>query len=118
MHCAQAPEVLWDRGFEHIDEIHQNLARKSLGWRTPLEVFTGDTPCMYDLLDFGYYYWVWYWDPTNARFPTDPRNLGRWLGRDHPHGPQRATKFLNPIGIGLSGHHTLPCQMLTKMTPW
>jgi hypothetical protein len=76
MHRAQAPEALWDHGFEHTDEIRQNLARKNLGWRTPFEIFTGDTPNISDLLDFGYYDWVWYWDPTSARFPADPRQLG------------------------------------------
>jgi hypothetical protein len=65
MHRAQAPEALWDHGFEHTDEIRQNLARKNLGWLTPFEVLTGDTPDISDLLDFGYYDWVWYWDPTN-----------------------------------------------------
>jgi hypothetical protein len=31
IHRARAPEALWDHGFEHIDEIRQNLARKNLG---------------------------------------------------------------------------------------
>jgi hypothetical protein len=31
MHRAQAPEALWDHGFEHTDEIRQNLARNNLG---------------------------------------------------------------------------------------
>jgi hypothetical protein len=34
-HRAQDPEALWDHGFEHRDEILQNIARKNLGWRTP-----------------------------------------------------------------------------------
>jgi hypothetical protein len=76
MHRDQDPEALWDNGFEHTDEIRQNVARNNLGWRTPLEVLTGDTPDISDLLDFGYYDWVWYWDPTSARFPADPRKLG------------------------------------------
>jgi hypothetical protein len=54
MHRAQDPEALWDYGFEHTDKIRQNLARKNLRWRTPLEVLTGDTPDISDLLDFGY----------------------------------------------------------------
>jgi hypothetical protein len=87
MHRDQAPEALWDHGFEHTDEIHQNLSRKNLGWNTHFEVLIGDTPYISDLLDFGYYDWVWYWDPNSARFPADPRRLGRWLGRDHAHVP-------------------------------
>jgi hypothetical protein len=53
MHRAQAPEALWDPGFEHTDEIRQNLARKNLGWRTPFKVLTGDTPDISNLLYFG-----------------------------------------------------------------
>jgi hypothetical protein len=59
---------------------------------------TGYTPDIFDLLDFGYYEWVWYWDPTSARFPDDPRQLGRWLGRDHDHGPAMCYKILKPNG--------------------
>jgi hypothetical protein len=98
MHRAQDPEALWDHGFEHTDEIRYNLARKNLRWCTPFEVLTGDTPDISDLLDFGYYDWVWYWDPTSARFPDDPRQLGRWLGRYHAHGPDICYKILKPNG--------------------
>jgi hypothetical protein len=59
---------------------------------------TGDTPDISDLLDFGYYEWVWYWDPTSARFLADPHQLGRWLGRDHAHGPAMCYKILKPNG--------------------
>jgi hypothetical protein len=76
MHRDQAHEALWDHGVEHTDEIRQNLARKNLGWRTPFKILTGDTPDISDLLYFGYYDWVWYWDPTSARFPADTRQLG------------------------------------------
>jgi hypothetical protein len=53
MHRYQAPEAIWDNGFEHTNQIRQNTARKNLGWRTPLEVLTGDMPDISDLLDFG-----------------------------------------------------------------
>jgi hypothetical protein len=61
---------------------------------------TGDTPDISDLLYFGHYDWVWYWYwyPTSARFPADPRQLGRWLGRDHAHGPAMCYKILKPNG--------------------
>jgi hypothetical protein len=98
MHRAQAPGALWDHGFEHTDEIRQNLACKNIGWRTPLKVLNGYTQDISDLLDFGYYDWVWYWDPISARFPADPRKLGQWLGRDHAHGPAMCYKILKPNG--------------------
>jgi hypothetical protein len=30
MHRAQAPESLWNHGFQHTDEIRKNLAHKNL----------------------------------------------------------------------------------------
>jgi hypothetical protein len=30
MYHAQAPETLWDHGFEHTYEIHQHIVRKNL----------------------------------------------------------------------------------------
>jgi hypothetical protein len=96
MHRSQAPEALWDHGFEHTDQIRQNTARQNLGWRTPLEVLMGDTPAISNLLDFKNYDWVWYWDPSNARFPADHRELGRWLGRNHAHGPAMCFKVSKP----------------------
>jgi hypothetical protein len=110
MHHAQAPEALWDHGFEHTDESRQNLARKNLGWRTPFEVLTGDTPDTSDLLDFGYYDWVWYWDPNSTLFPADPRQLGRWLGRDHADGPAMCYKILKPNG------HWIVCSSCTPLS--
>jgi hypothetical protein len=59
MRRAQAPKALLNHGFKHTDEIRQNLALKNLGWRTPLEILTGDTTVISDLLDFGYDDWVW-----------------------------------------------------------
>jgi hypothetical protein len=87
MHRDQAPEALWGSGFEHTDQIRQNMAHKNFGWHTPLEVLTGDTPDISDILSLGYYDWVWYWNPTSARFPAEPRKLGRWLGHNNAHGP-------------------------------
>jgi hypothetical protein len=98
MHRDQALEALWDHGFEHTDQIRQNTARNNLGWRTPLEVLTGDTPDISDFLDFGYYDWVWYWDPTSARFPEDPLKLGSWIGRNRAHGPSMCYKVFKPNG--------------------
>jgi hypothetical protein len=76
IHRAQAPEALWDHGFDHTDAIRQNLVQKNLGCHTPLAVLTGYTLDISDLLDFGYYDWVWYRDSTNTSFPVDPRKLG------------------------------------------
>jgi hypothetical protein len=58
----------------------------------------GYTPDISVLLYFGYYDWVWYWDPTIARFPADPRQLVRWCGRDYAHSPTMCNKILKPNG--------------------
>jgi hypothetical protein len=71
---------------------------------------TGDTPDISDILDFGYYEWVWYWYPTSVRFPNDPRQLGRWLGRDHAHGPAMCYKILKPNG------HWIVCSSFTPLS--
>jgi hypothetical protein len=57
-----------------------------------------DMPDTSDLLDFRYYDWFWYWDPTSARFPADHRKLGHWLGCNHAHGPAMCYKVLKPNG--------------------
>jgi hypothetical protein len=74
-------------------------------------VLTGDTPDISDLLDFGYYDWVWYWYPTSARFPADPHKLGRWLGLNHAHGHAMCYKVLKPNGPFIIRS---PCTPLTN----
>jgi hypothetical protein len=67
-------------------------------------------PDISDFLDFGYYDWVWYWDPNSARFPADPHQLGRWLGRDHVHRPAMCYKILKPNG------HWIVCSSCTPLS--
>jgi hypothetical protein len=74
----------------------------------------GDTPDVSDLLDFRYYDWVWYWDPTSARFPADTRKLGRWLGRNHAHGPAMCYKVLKSNGHFIVRSSCTPLDNLKK----
>jgi hypothetical protein len=117
VYSSQASEALWDHGFDHTDQIRQNMARKNLGWRTPLEALMGDTSEISDLLDFGYYDWVWYWDPPNPCFPVNPHKLGRWLGHNHAHGPVMCYKFLKPNGLFIVKSSCTPLTNADKSDP-
>ena len=80
MDTHKVPSRLWDYAQEHAVEIHNHTSRKTLNWLTPLECETGDTPDCSHLLYFDFYEPVWYWDNPEAKFPTQKRKLGRWLG--------------------------------------
>ena len=60
--------------------MSNHTARKALDWKTPLERETGDTPDCSHLLHFDFYQPVWFWDPSETKFPIAKRKLGRWLG--------------------------------------
>ena len=59
-------------------DVHNILACRSLNWRTPLEVSTGNTP---DISAFRFHVWepIWYFDP-NIKQPESNLKKGRWLG--------------------------------------
>jgi hypothetical protein len=78
MHNHSVPEALWDFGLKHTARIRSHVARDSLGGRTPLEIMTGQTPDISEIMHFGFYDWVKYYDP--AAFPSKREFLGRWLG--------------------------------------
>ena len=80
MDTHRVPARLWDYAQEHAVEVHNHTARKALSWLTPMECETGDTPDCSHLLYFDFYQPVWYWDNPEAKFPTQKRKLGRWLG--------------------------------------
>ena len=45
--------------WSHISDVDNHMARRSLKWRTPLEVFTGETPDL-RVIRFTWYQPVWY----------------------------------------------------------
>jgi len=82
MHNHAVPETLWDFGLKHAARIRSHVARDSLNGRTPLELLTGQTPDISEIMHFGFYDWIKYYDP--AAFPSKREFLGRWLGpADH-----------------------------------
>mmetsp|Transcript_18822 Transcript_18822/g.26691 ORF Transcript_18822/g.26691 Transcript_18822/m.26691 type:complete len:331 (+) Transcript_18822:1723-2715(+) len=78
MHTHEVPETLWDFGLKHATRIRSMVARDSLEGRTPMEMLTGTTPDISEIMDFAFYDWVKYYDPVG--FPSKREFLGRWLG--------------------------------------
>ena len=80
----------WFRLAAHISDVTNCTAYKSLGWRTPLEKSTGETPDISGLLIFKFWEPVYYYDP-----PTEGELLGRWLGRAQNYGDTMCYWILN-----------------------
>ena len=78
MHNHDVPESLWDFGLQHTARIRSHVARDSLNGRTPIELLTGHTPDLSDIMHFGFYDWIKFYDPVG--FPSKREFLGRWLG--------------------------------------
>ncbi len=57
--------------------VHNVVANRKLGWRSPLERNTGNTP---DISKFRFHIWepVWYYEPSKQ--PKDNLKKARWLG--------------------------------------
>jgi hypothetical protein len=71
----------WFRLAAHISDVQNCTAYKSLGWRTPMEKCTGQTPDITGLLLFKFWEPVYYYDP-----PTEGELIGRWMGRAPNYG--------------------------------
>ena len=59
--------------------LFNHLAAKKLNWRTPIEVATGETPDISNLLQFYWYEKVYYYDHSTS-FPDSKEKLGRFVG--------------------------------------
>jgi hypothetical protein len=59
-------------------EVHNHVANRRNGWRTPIEASEGHTP---DISKFRFYPWepIWYYDPK-VKQPKDNLKKARWLG--------------------------------------
>jgi hypothetical protein len=84
MHRARCPEAFWCYGMEYVCQIRKLMVRPSLDWQTLLEVLTGDTPDCTEYLNFDFYDWVKFKDPSSG--VVDDIMLGRWLGVAHSIG--------------------------------
>ena len=91
---------LWDFVLDYVIEI-MNVTVNGLTYsnaRTPLEIITGVTPDISELLDFAIYDWVYF--KSNAGL--GPRQIGRWLGVSHRRGPLMTYWILPSSGIPIS----------------
>ena len=93
MRRTNTPLVLWDYCVEYNAEIRCMTATNifDLNNRTPFESVLGFTPDISELVEFGWYQWVWYHDPVHP----ERDNLGRWLGPAHNVGQGLAYYILN-----------------------
>ena len=96
MRRTNTPIVLWDYCIEYNSELRSMTASKNLELegRTPFEKVMGYTPDISELVEFDWYEWVWFYDPTKP----ERVQLGRWLGPAHNAGQGLAFYLLNENG--------------------
>ena len=66
--------------------------------RTPVEIITGETPDISEMLHFDFFGWVKYYDPYMNSFPKQCEALGRWLGIAHDVGQAMTYYILKDNG--------------------
>ena len=73
------PADLWYLSVEYSAYLLNHLANETLDWKTPIEVATGETPDISNLLQFHWYQKVYYYDPSSS-YPRPKEKLGRFVG--------------------------------------
>jgi hypothetical protein len=66
---------------EYTKEIRKLMARPLLDWQSSMDVMTGETPDSSEYLNFEFYRWVKYHDPSAG--VAENVFLGHWLGVAH-----------------------------------
>ena len=79
MDRTNTPNELWYLALEYVVYLLNHLAMEGLKWRTPIEVATGETPDISNLLQFHWYERVYYYDPSNP-YPNPKEKAGRFVG--------------------------------------
>ena len=94
MRRTNTPIILWDYCVEYNAELQYMTSTDiyDLNGRTLFESVLGFTPDISELVEFGWYDWVWYHDPVNP----NKDNLGRWLGPALNVGQGLSYYVLNP----------------------
>jgi len=82
-----APACMWFLCLMWVCAITNSLATESLGWKTPLEVLTGNTPDISQMLQFQFYEPVYFASAASLsyaakpKFPSQsPEERGRFVG--------------------------------------
>jgi Reverse transcriptase (RNA-dependent DNA polymerase) len=78
MALHNCPDAFWDFAFDYVVHLRQFLSRNASNQRSPIEAISGDSPDISEFLEFDFYQWVKYRDPTADK--ERPVKLGRWLG--------------------------------------
>ena len=96
MRRTNTPIVLWDYCVEYNADLRSMTASNNieLSERTPYEKIMGYTPDISELVEFEWYQWAWYNDPTSQ----ERTKLGRWLGPAHNAGQGLAYYILTENG--------------------
>ena len=76
---TNSPEDLWFLATEYSAYLLNHLAVRTLNWKTPIEVATGETPDISNLLQFHWYEKVYYLDPRSS-YPSPREKLGHFVG--------------------------------------
>ena len=78
---TNCPQALWNYRLPYFSMLMWHTATFAAGLqgRTPIEVLNGETPDISQLLDFGWYDWVWFKENAGLDIP----HLGRFLGIAH-----------------------------------
>ena len=79
MDRTNTPADLWYLSVEYSAYLLNHLANETLDWRTPIEVATGETPDISNLLQFHWYQKVYYYDPKSS-YPKPKEKLGYFVG--------------------------------------
>ena len=72
---TNTPIFLWFLSLQYVVYLLNHLAVKSFHWWTPIEVSTGNTPDISNLLQFHWYQPVLYLDPSSS-YPTSKEKPG------------------------------------------
>ena len=105
LNCSGAPDYTWFLCMQYVIFIQNHTALKSLNWRTPLEVLTGQTPDISVIKNCGFRFYdpVYFKRMTTkeiaTKFPSDSTELrGHFVG------------FAENVG------HTITFKVLTEDT--
>jgi hypothetical protein len=80
MNLSDAPADTWLLALMYVCLLLNHLASAALGWKTPMQLLTGQTPDISPFLHFSFYQPVYYHSYT-VKFPsTSNEEQGWWVG--------------------------------------
>ena len=79
MDCTGTPDKLWFLCLEYLIELHNHQVAESLKWKTPIEIAFGETPDISSLIQFQWFDYLYYYEPT-AEYPDSKEQIGCFVG--------------------------------------